>query len=276
MAGRWSGQECGSVFHSSLVASVSLVQSPDICLYLPLTSCLLSVEEIGYISRAAAYNSTGSLIPYTLQAIFLVLPPVFFAASLYMVYSRVVRAVQGENFSPLSPRRTTLIFVLGDFQCLNIQSTGAGLLVKPNIARIGDYIIVTGLIIQVLMFAIFMLCCLKFNMRFRAHMAQTGATCDIPWQSCLNMLYSTSVLILVRNIYRVVEFIMGQDGYLLENEWPTYVFDGALMLLVMIGFFIWYPSQLRPSARDSMIELTTDSADVAENSHTVKHSEPGS
>jgi hypothetical protein len=191
-----------------------------------------------------------------------------------MVYSRVVRAVQGDSFSLTSPRWTTAIFVLGDFISLTIQSNGSGLLVKPNTVLVGDYIIVAGLVLQVLMFAGFMWCCLTFNIRFRAHIAETGATSDIPWQSCLNMLYSTSLAVLVRNIYRVIEFIIGQDGYLLNNEWPMYVFDGALMLLVMIGFFIWYPSQLRPSARDSMIELTTDGASSAEHGRAVKHLEP--
>jgi len=88
----------------------------------------------------------------------------------------------------------------------------------------------------------------------------------VPWQASLLMLYATSLAILVRNIYRMVEFVMGQDGYLLSREWPTYVFDGALMLLVMIGFYIWYPSQLLPSASagDSMMELTSDAASTAE------------
>ena len=124
------------------------------------------------------------------------------------------------------------------------------------------------------MFVGFILCCLTFNIRLRAHVAETGATSDVPWQSCLNMLYSTSLAILVRNIYRVIEFIMGQDGYLLVTEWPTYVFDGALMLLVMVGFFIWYPSQLRPGATDSMMELTADGPSSEEHGRTVKHLEP--
>ena len=238
------------------------------------TTLFPSVEEIGYIARAVSFNSTGSLLPYLLQAIFLLLPPVFFAASLYMVYSRLVRAVQGERFSLLSPRWTTAVFVVGDFVCLSIQSDGSGLLVKPNLVHIGNYIIVAGLGIQVLMFAGFVSCCLNFNVRFRAHLAETGATVDVPWQSCLNMLYLTSMAILVRNIYRMIEFIMGQDGYLLTTEWPTYVFDGTLMLLVMVGFFIWYPSQLRPSTRDSMVELTSDEASCAEHGRATKHPDP--
>ncbi|KAI0123680.1 RTA1 like protein-domain-containing protein [Xylariales sp. AK1849] len=230
-------------------------------------------EVIGYITRAAAYKSTGSLAPYLLQAIFLLLPPVLFAATLYMVYSRVVRAVHGESFSLTSPRWTTTIFVVGDWLCLNVQSSGSGLLAKPKNALIGNHIIVAGLALQVLMFAGFMWCCLHFNIRFRAHLVETGATCDIPWQSCLNMLYSTSLAVLVRNVYRMVEYIMGKEGYLEAHEWPTYTFDGALMLLLMICFFIWYPNRLLPSARDSMIELTSDGTSSAEHSRPVKHSE---
>lgn len=215
-------------------------------------------EVIGYAARAVSYDSTGSLGGYLIQAIFLVIPPVFFAASLYMVYSRIVRAVHGDNFSLISPRWTTRIFVIGDLTCLNIQSGGSGLLAHPDVASIGTYIIVSGLILQALIFVGFMYCCLVFNNRFRAHIAEAGATSNIPWQSSLNMLYTTSVAILVRNIYRVVEFIMGQHGYLLETEWPLYVFDGALMLLVMVCFYVWYPSQLQPSINESMIELTSD------------------
>ena len=63
---------------------------------------------------------------------------------------------------------------------------------------------------------------------------------------------------------------MGQNGYLLDSEWPTYVFDGALMLLVMIVFFIWYPSHLRPRARDSMVELTVNGGSSAEHGCAVE------
>lgn len=82
-------------------------------------------EIVGYASRAGAYNDTGSLAPYLIQAIFLVIAPVFFAASLYMVYYRIVRAVHGESFSLISPSWTTIIFVTGDLICLNVQSAGS-------------------------------------------------------------------------------------------------------------------------------------------------------
>lgn len=215
---------------------------------------MFAVEVIGYAARAAAYNSTGSLPVYTIQAIFLVLPPVFFAATLYMVYSRIVRAVKGQNLSLIAPRWTTAIFVLGDLLCLNVQSSGSGLLVKASTERIGSWIVVGGLVIQVLLFIGFMICCLIFHSRFRSHVAQVGDSTGIPWRSCLHMLYATSIIILVRNVYRVVEFVLGKEGYLMKTEWPTYAFDGALMVLVMTGFYIWYPSNIVPKV-DHAIDL---------------------
>ncbi|ORY05579.1 RTA1 like protein-domain-containing protein [Clohesyomyces aquaticus] len=217
-----------------------------------------ALEVIGYITRAVATNHTGELAPYLLQAIFLLLPPVLFAASLYMVYSRVVRAVKGEPFSLLTPRWTTIIFVSGDWACLNIQSLGAGMLNKPKRRHTGEIIIVGGLGLQVIVSLLFIFVSLNFSRNFAAHLRRTGGRCEVPWKACLNMLYATSAAILVRNVFRMVEYVMGEDAYLFSHEWTTYVFDGVLMLAVMVGFFRWHPSKLNiGTTRDSMVELTS-------------------
>jgi hypothetical protein len=208
-----------------------------------------------------------------MQALFLLVPPVLFAATLYMVYSRVVRAVHGEAHSLISLRWCTRIFVIGDMLCLNIQSSGAGLLGNPKLIKYGDTIIIFGLGLQVLIFALFMYTCLRFHLRFRTQ----GGKSEVPWQAVLGMLYVTSVIISVRNVFRLVEFVMGKDSYLFENEWPAYVFDGVLMLFVMLVFYIWYPDQLRNGGggtRESMIELTSDGAGEEERPGMGKGAEP--
>lgn len=210
-----------------------------------------------------------------------------------MVYSRIVRAVHGEQFSLIAPRWTTRLFVFLDFSFLSIQSNGAGLLAKTKTAQTGTDIIVVGLILQVLSFIGFMVCCVVFHRRFAASQRQASrrggrggdvensgpaasvTVTSLPWQSCLYMLYVTSLAVLARNLYRVVEFSMGVNGFLQVHEWPVYAFDAALMLLVMIIFFVWHPSTLYPNGvppasaaaslengrggpdqRESMIELT--------------------
>lgn len=83
------------------------------------------MEVVGYIARAIAPNSTAEMGPFIVQAVFLLLPPNFFAATLYMVYARVVRSVHGDRFSMIAPRWTTRTFVIGDFLRLNPRSTHA-------------------------------------------------------------------------------------------------------------------------------------------------------
>jgi hypothetical protein len=79
------------------------------------------------------------------------------------------------------------------------------------------------------------------------------------------MLYGTSIVISIRNIFRLVEFIAGHDSYLFLNEWPVYVFDGVLMLVVMVVFYVWYPPQLQTDVgTESMMELTSEDNTAAE------------
>ncbi|KAM0283758.1 hypothetical protein ACHAQH_002347 [Verticillium albo-atrum] len=207
-------------------------------------------EVVGYGGRSAAHNSTGTLIPYILQSTFLLLAPILFAASLYMTLSRIIRAVDAAHCSIIRPRWLTRIFVFGDAFSFLVQASGAGLRVQAGQAdsdtdpNLGTNIIVGGLIFQIAIFGIFIVTALQFNRKFKRD-ANVSLARDIPWQQSLNMLYITSALVMVRNMFRVAEYAMGSDGYLLSIEWGVYIFDAALMTLTMTFFFLWYPSKLK-------------------------------
>ena len=175
-----------------------------------------------------------------------------------MTYSHLVRAVHGSRFSPLSMKWCTRIFVLSDITCLNIQSTGAGLLAKPKNMPIGNAIVSAGIALHCVVFVGFMYCCVCFQWRFSTYLKVTGGTTRVEWRACLGMLHVTSAVILARNVFRLVEYVMGKEGYLLVNEWPVYVFDGVLMAAVMVVFFVWYPDRLQRHGAESMMELTGD------------------
>lgn len=191
-----------------------------------------------------------------------------------MVYSRIVRAVQGDRFSLITPRWTTRVFVIGDFLTLNVQSTGASLLANEKHTTLGNNIVITGLILQILLFACFIACCTVFHKRFKAHVRLTGFTTNLPWKEAFHMLYWTSGAVLIRNTFRVVEYIQGRDGYLMKKEWPIWVFDGVLMFLVMVVFFIWYPHHFQPNRTESMIELTSERGQSSELVGSPKRRQP--
>lgn len=39
---------------------------------------------------------------------------------------------------------------------------------------------------------------------------------------------------------------MTQDGYLLSNEWPLYVYDFLPMMLTLIVCITWYDPNIKP------------------------------
>jgi hypothetical protein len=48
------------------------------------------------------------------------------------------------------------------------------------------------------------------------------------------MLYVASFLIMIRSIFRLAEYIQGNNGYLLHHEIYLYILDASLMFIVMV------------------------------------------
>ena len=97
-----------------------------------------------------------------------------------MVYSRTVRAVHGENLSPVPMRWATWIFVGGDWTCFMIQGNAVGLLGKEKLTLIADYIIIAGLILQIGVFIFFLVCCGIFHKRMREYAATSCTVIQAP------------------------------------------------------------------------------------------------
>ena len=184
-------------------------------------------------------------MPYALQSLFILIAPALFAASIYMTLGRVIRRVQGEKHSLVRVNWLTKTFVIGDISSFIIQCGASGLMFQNSTRKLGEDIVIGGLFVQIIMFALFFLTAVIFHVRIRRLPTPTSATTAVPWEQILYMLYAVSALILFRSIFRAIEYIMGQDGYPLEHEWTLYIFDSVPMFAVTVIFFIWYPSRIQ-------------------------------
>lgn len=110
--------------------------------------------------------------------------------------------------------------------------------------KLGQNIITGGLGIQVLFFGLFIVVAGIFNYRLRAVPSLRSQQLSVPWQSYLYVLYGASFLILVRSIFRIAEYVMGQHGYLLDHEIFLYIFDALLMFSAMVLFNVYHPSRI--------------------------------
>lgn len=82
------------------------------------------------------------------------------------------------------------------------------------------------------------------------------------------MLYAVSVLIMVRSVFRVIEYAMGYNGCLLKNERSLYIFD-ALPMFSVVAMFPWrFPGHLKAGkptnikmAREETLEMQSGDGD---------------
>lgn len=209
-----------------------------------------AVQVIGYAARAAARDKTDELLPFIIQSVFILVAPALFAASVYMVLGRVIVSIRGEAYSLIRVRWLTLLFVMGDVVSFVVQSSGAGLMVMDGMMKTGEYIIIGGLFVQIIIFGLFIVTSVVFHRRVNRHDPTASATYGDGWRRTLIMLYTVSVLIMVRSVFRVIEYIMGNDGYLLSHEWTLYIFDALLMFAVVVIFSWEFPGTFKVKPAD--------------------------
>jgi hypothetical protein len=127
------------------------------------------VEVIGYCARAAAGSRTDSLLPYVLQYNMILLPPALFAATIYMILGRIILLTEATHLSIVSPRWLTAIFVSGDVISFMMLGSSSGLTIlstdHPSLATTAKWVVLVGLGIQLVAFALFGLTALAFHAR---------------------------------------------------------------------------------------------------------------
>ena len=207
------------------------------------------VEIYGYGGRCGAYKNTASLFAYALSNNGALLAPVLFAASIYMTLSRIIRAVRGEQHSIIPMKWLTKVFVVGDIASFAVQASSTGLSVTSH-GTAAKAVVLLGLFIQLISFGFFGVTAAVFYRRVLRAPTSECFHSNLPWESSLHMLFAVSALIMIRSIFRVIEYWGGESGYLLQHEWPMYVFDSVPMLVVMALFYIRYPSCIRDKGHD--------------------------
>lgn len=198
---------------------------------------------------------------FAIQNVFLLLGPTLFAASVYMTLGRIIRSVHAEKHSLVRINWLTKIFVMGDVVSFLVQGGASGLMATGNNVKMASNIVVAGLVIQVVMFGLFIVTSIVFEVRMRRSPTTEAFDERINWMSHVRTLYAVSVLILIRSIFRVVEYAAGEDGYPLTHEWMLYVFDSVLMIISMLVWGIWYPgtiSRLTVADEEIVTEVVTD------------------
>ncbi|KAJ5638452.1 RTA1 domain protein [Penicillium herquei] len=196
---------------------------------------------LGYIFRLISARNPDSLVAYVCQSTLIILPPSLYAATIYMIYGRIVMFVGQPRLSVVEPRKVTKIFVVGDSSAFLLQLSGGGMQTINSMRNIGEKILIVGLIVQLIFFGFFLYVSLIFQRRLnRADLNVIGG----PWRRLLHVLFLVSGLIIGRCVFRIIENVGGTDGYVYSHEFYMYIFDAVPMFIVQAIFHFSHPGKI--------------------------------
>ncbi|KAK3998194.1 RTA1 like protein-domain-containing protein [Cladorrhinum sp. PSN332] len=213
-------------------------------------------EAVGYIFRVISAGETHpnySFVPYLLQTLLILLGPALMAASIYMVLGRLIRLLDAHQYALIRVNWTTKVFVLGDVLSFITQGAGGGILANAETEsanNLGQAVILVGLGIQVLFFGFFIVTTIVFHLRINKNPTARSFSVTAPWRQLILILYASSVLIMVRSIFRMAEFGAGRESDLMTKEVYLLVLDAMLMFLVAAAFLWKFPGKVLVGYRD--------------------------
>lgn len=135
--------------------------------------------------------------------------------------------------------------------------------------NVGANIVIGGLAIQLLFFGFFVVVSVVLHWRVKSSSPSLSHSPgrSKKWESIMWALYAACFLILVRSIFRVAEFVEGNDGFIMKKEYLLYIFDACLMALTGIVLALVYPGSFlgrNGSKRDSELQLMSTNEDCGQ------------
>lgn len=115
---------------------------------------------------------------------------------------------------------------------------------SSNDPSMGERIIIGGLFVQIIFFGFFTITAVVFQTRLAKSPTARSVELKGVWNRHMIALYVSSILILVRSVVRVVEYLQGYDGYLMKHEAFIYIFDALLMFVTLVVLQYEHPSEI--------------------------------
>ncbi|CAK7219690.1 hypothetical protein SCUCBS95973_003903 [Sporothrix curviconia] len=258
----------------------------------------IAMEAVGYGARIGSASHVTDRDLYIIQFCLIILAPVFMAGIVYVAFGRIVFHVVPPEARTVRllwvpARWLTPIFVGFDIFALFLQLVGAVIIsgtqiTTPNAAhklKTGKNLALAGVSTQIAAFGLFTIIAARFHFtsrrfaadlerRYRAVPGDKFVTLEgsqrkfkPQWRTLLYAINFSCAMIIVRSIYREIDFSMGKQGYTQKHEWCPYIFDAIPMILLVIVYTVVPPGAyvtmgLRQRSKDTDAQLPPNSGDA--------------
>lgn len=184
-------------------------------------------------------------MPYSVQAFFILVAPNLIAVSIYQYFERLANKSAMSHLCVLRPWLLTRLLTIGDGVAFAALIAGCGF-VDSNFfqgaIKCGNYLIIVGLVLQMLLLWIFTGVAIAFHIRLvrKKSNAMQSPERMKRIKRLLGLVYAGAQIVAGRNMFRLTTTAMDPSGYMARHEWTFYVFDGAQIAQVMLINLAWY------------------------------------
>ncbi|KAI0669854.1 RTA1-domain-containing protein [Trametes maxima] len=223
-------------------------------------------EILGWAARSRSHYAPLDGNAYLMQTVVLIISPTPLIGALFVTFGRMSVRL-GQQYSRLSPRLYSKVFIAADIVALLIQSVGGGIAASSNdvtTGRLGSNIMLGGIVFQLISLTVF--CVLLIEYLFRRfndrplgskHYAMSTDSSRSPTMSGSSWtpverpmvqlavgLCIEAILLYIRAIYRTVELADGWTGKVIQTQYLFFLFDGVMVLLTMTALNVCHPGKL--------------------------------
>ncbi|GAA5879361.1 hypothetical protein JCM3774_003803 [Rhodotorula dairenensis] len=250
---------------------------------------------LGFLFRLIYRSNYTSLGLYIVQYMFVLLSPCAFLAMDYMLLARLALAMGDEAVHCLLLPATKIakFFIWSDVVTFALQAAGGGLSTSKTESsqRIGPKITLAGLAIQLASFIFFTVTLLVFGFRLLRRDAYRSPprpftfvgykfwsnALEYDWRPAFFVLALTCIGILIRSVFRLIEFSQGYYGYLAVHEGYFYGLDALPLWLAMTLYCFFWPVRFIDGAREVYRGASTSAprANIADEESLEKEGQGG-
>lgn len=136
--------------------------------------------------------------------------------------------------------------------------------------RLGRNILIAGLFIQLIGFMAFLFLTILFDVK--THRAVGKHVTSL--RPLLNVFYISGALILLRSIYRTIEFItidfgsFPLKGYFYNAEWSYHVLDAIPIAIAMLAYNVWYPARYLSRSKKERLAIKEGGTNTTSNTRS--------
>ncbi|TBU35300.1 RTA1-domain-containing protein [Dichomitus squalens] len=220
-------------------------------------------EMIGWGGRLWSTFQPLAENPYMIQIVCTIVAPTPLIGAIFISFGRLSTHL-GPQYSRLSARLYSRIFFTADFVALLVQSAGGGIAATADDSKtgqLGSNIMLAGIVFQLVSLSIFCILAIEYFIRyFKENPARPLLLNNISNESVVEHfnhppmdpaakllvvgLFSQSLFLFIRSIYRTIELSDGFHGRIIRTEVYFNVLDGAMVVLAMFSLNFFHPARL--------------------------------